>query len=162
MVEVLIIALVTGAAVGMFGVLEKRKKTDPEPTRYTSSLSCNPECKVMLPGGLFFSYAMGALEKYGWQVDATDGHTVQWYFQAARRGQVDAQRKLGLICANGTGVPRDDVQAYSWLNLAAAAGDPHAGSLRDDLSRRMTREQITEAQRISSEWHSTQQVAGHV
>ncbi|NIM62514.1 MAG: hypothetical protein GTO30_12975 [Acidobacteria bacterium] len=125
-------------------------------------MSCNPDCRVMLPGGLFFSYAMGALEKYGWQVGSTDGHPVEWYVQAARRGQADAQRKLGLICANGTGVPRDDVQAYRWLNLAAAAGDTHAGNLRDDLSRRMTREQIAEAQRISSEWHSTHRVAGHV
>ncbi len=37
--------------------------------------------------------------------------------------------------------------AYQWLSLAAAKGIPDAVQARDDLKRKMTREQITEGQR---------------
>ncbi len=45
---------------------------------------------------------------------------VKWYTKAAQQGDADAQCRLGLMYANGRGVPQDYVQAYKWLNLAAA------------------------------------------
>ena len=41
---------------------------------------------------------------------------------AARQGLARAQHNLGLMYANGEGVPQDDVLAYAWWNLAAAQG----------------------------------------
>ncbi|MEC7769006.1 MAG: hypothetical protein VX471_06975, partial [Acidobacteriota bacterium] len=42
--------------------------------------------------------------------------------------------------------------AYTWYNLAAAQGSETAQSNKDTVERRMTREQIAEAQRLSREW----------
>ncbi len=73
----------------------------------------------------------------------------------AEQGNPIAQYNLGLMYANGFGVPEDNVLAYMWYNLAAAQGGEaveRAQSNKDTLEERMTREQIAEAQRLSREW----------
>jgi TPR repeat protein len=47
---------------------------------------------------------------------------------------------------------KDDVVAYMWFNLAAAQGNEEARGRKGTLSKRMTREQIAEAQKLSREW----------
>ncbi|MDA8634150.1 hypothetical protein N9L71_10395 [Verrucomicrobiales bacterium] len=42
--------------------------------------------------------------------------------------------------------------AYMWLNLAAASGDEDAKTFRKTVSKKMTSEQIAEAQKLSREW----------
>ncbi len=85
-----------------------------------------------------------------------DGHryaeAVKWYRKAADQGLGDAQFNLGLLYATGQGVPRDYVQAYMWLELLAAQDDQSAVSNRDAVARRMTPEQIAEAQKLAREW----------
>ena len=49
----------------------------------------------------------------------------------------------------GKGVPQDDVQAYAWYNLAAAAGLEQAKKNKIPLRRLMTPAQIAEAQALS-------------
>ena len=44
----------------------------------------------------------------------------------AERGEAEAQYGLGWMYSNGQGVPKDNVQALSWLRQAAAQG--HAGA----------------------------------
>ena len=39
-----------------------------------------------------------------------------------------------------------------WLNLAAAAGNKDAAKDRDEITARMTRAQIAEAQKLAREW----------
>lgn len=63
-----------------------------------------------------------------------------------------AQRKLGIMYMDGTGIPQDYVQAHKWLNLSAAQGDKEAGTLRDELAKKMTQAQIAEAQQLAREW----------
>ena len=58
--------------------------------------------------------------------------------------------------ANSEGVLQDDVAAHMWLNLAAAqstgeARERHAAA-RDAVAERMTRENLSEAQRRAREW----------
>jgi uncharacterized protein len=78
---------------------------------------------------------------------------VKWYRKAADQGLGDAQFNLGLLYAKGRGVPRDDVQAYMWFELSAAAlDDQSAVSNRDAAARRMTPEQIAEAQKLARTW----------
>jgi uncharacterized protein len=76
----------------------------------------------------------------------------KWYREAADQGLEDAQ--LGLLYAKGQGVPRDDVQAYMWFELAAAQGDQSAANNREAAARRMTPDQIAEAQRLAHEWRA--------
>jgi TPR repeat protein len=46
--------------------------------------------------------------------------------RAARQGFDSAQYRLGLILYDGKLVPRDMATAYSWVSLAAAAGNREA------------------------------------
>ena len=72
--------------------------------------------------------------------------------EAAQRGNSNAQNNLGVLYANGEGVPQDDVLAYMWFNLAGAPSDEIEKRIRETVSKRMTPEQIAEAQKLSREW----------
>ena len=63
-----------------------------------------------------------------------------------------AQFNLGVLYANGRGVPRDYVLAYMWSNLGAAGGNELGGKNRDLDAAHMTPADISEAQRLSREW----------
>jgi TPR repeat protein len=75
-----------------------------------------------------------------------------WIRKAAEQGYLRAQYVLGLLYREGAGVPKDYVQAYMWLNLAAAAGEPEAGKTRDDLEKLMTAVRVGEAQDLTAKW----------
>ena len=62
---------------------------------------------------------------------------------------------------NGDGVPRDLVFAYTWFNLSAAQGNETAQRNNEMIAQVMTREQIAEAQRLSTEWIEAHPPAGN-
>lgn len=70
----------------------------------------------------------------------------------AEQGNAKAQVFLGVMYAEGQGVPQDYVQAHLWFNLAAAQGAGDAGKKRDLVVNLMTPVQIAEAQRLAREW----------
>ena len=73
--------------------------------------------------------------------------------KAAEQGYALAQVNLGLLYANGQGVPQDYVQAHMWVNLAGAQMVvPGAINRRDKLEKEMSPEQIAEAQRLARAW----------
>ena len=77
--------------------------------------------------------------------------------KAAEQGD-DAQTLVGVVYANGHGVPQDYVRAHMWFNIAAAAAGASDASVRDSVkwrdlvATRMTPAQIAEAQRLAQEW----------
>jgi TPR repeat protein len=75
----------------------------------------------------------------------------KWYRKAAEQGDAAAQYNLGLMYYEGNGVPLDYILVHMWLNLAAAQG-MDAKKPRDALAKRMTSEQIAEAQKLAREW----------
>jgi len=72
--------------------------------------------------------------------------------RAADAGDAAAQFELGRKYAQGQGRIQDYVQAYKWLNLAAAGGYRPAAALRDSLVLKMSKDQIGEGQRLAREW----------
>lgn len=70
---------------------------------------------------------------------------------AAEQGNARAQYNLGVMYANGTGVPEDYVQAYAWVNLAAAQGNKKAVEGKELLRSGMTAEQVAKAQKLAAE-----------
>jgi TPR repeat protein len=52
---------------------------------------------------------------------------------------------------NGEGVLEDYVQAYAWWSIAATQGIADAKKNKGIIKKKMTREQIAEAQKLSSE-----------
>jgi TPR repeat protein len=76
---------------------------------------------------------------------------------AAEQGYPDSQSALGELYWNGRGVPRNPVQAYKWVNLAAARYPPgevraRAIQQRDGMAGSMSAQQLYEAQRLAHQW----------
>lgn len=97
-------------------------------------------------------YHLGQKYELGRGVPEDDKEAVKWYRKAADQGVVVAQFSLGVMYAFGQGVPQDDVMAYKWYNIAAASGFNDAIKYKGIITKRMTREQIAEAQKLSREW----------
>ncbi len=76
----------------------------------------------------------------------------QWYEKAAAQGVANAQYDLGVLYSNGHGVTQNIVQAHKWYSLAGANGHTKAAAYRDTLTKQMTPDQITEAQKLAREW----------
>ena len=74
------------------------------------------------------------------------------YRPLAEQGHAAAQYNLGLMYANGKGVPQDYVQAHMWFNLAAAQGDESGRENRDKVVELMTPADISKAQAMAREW----------
>ena len=65
----------------------------------------------------------------------------------AEAGVPEAQYLLGMMYVNGKGVSTDFVEAYKWLELAAAQGDADAVKARDLVLKLLKPEQIAEGKR---------------
>lgn len=66
----------------------------------------------------------------------------------------DGLMELGLRYSLGRDVELDFVEAHKWFNLAALRGNDDAKRYRAELSREMSRRQISEAQRLARQWLS--------
>jgi TPR repeat protein len=76
----------------------------------------------------------------------------KWFRKAADQGHPEAQYNLGLAYANGQGVARDNVQALTWMNLAAR----RLGRIirtRDQLALTMRPDERAKAQLLANAWH---------
>lgn len=71
-----------------------------------------------------------------------------WLFSATQ-GNSQAQSRLGALQVIGYGLPKDPVQAYAWLNLAASAGDADVVELRDTLTEQLGKERQMAGEALS-------------
>jgi len=67
------------------------------------------------------------------------------FIREAHEGDIDAQYGLGLIYAEGRGVPQDDATAFFWLSRAVEQGDRDAETLRNHVAAGMTSDQFDRA-----------------
>jgi len=65
--------------------------------------------------------------------------------EAAERGEAWGQYNLGIVYADGYGVPESYVQTYAWFNIAAANGHEGAKKGKTTVAELMTKEQIAKA-----------------
>ncbi len=97
-------------------------------------------------GGLGFMYTIGR------GVPQDYAEAANWYLKAAEQGSAGAQNILGVMYLSGRGVPQDDAEAHMWFTLASAQSHEKAQKSREIVAKRMTPDQITEAQRMAREW----------
>ena len=86
---------------------------------------------------------------------------VAWFRRAANQRLPAAQAALAYAYERGAGVPTDYVLAYMWFNLARSQGhnpQPMRETM-EALEKKMTPEQIAEAQKRSREWRAGADVA---
>ena len=98
---------------------------------------------------------LGELLAKGQGVPQDYAQARQWYEKAAAQGHALAQNNLAELYFAGLGVPQDYVRAYLWVSLAAVhmKGDEQkqAEENRNDVTGRMTPEQIAEAKRLTQQ-----------
>ena len=66
--------------------------------------------------------------------------------------QLTARYELALCYEEGSGTPKNIVEAYKWFNLAAAQGLDAAAKARDRVGKLMSLDQVADAQRRSVEF----------
>jgi len=95
-------------------------------------------------------YNLGSAYATGEGVAKDDVMAVKWFRKAAEQRHTEAQSWLGEMYYYGKGVPEDIVWALVWKGLA------HKVDIwlfdQGSFPKKMTREQITEAQRLYQEW----------
>jgi peptidoglycan hydrolase-like protein with peptidoglycan-binding domain len=118
---------------------------------------------LALASGLALSGLVGAAPAAADYYDGITAYENQDYAAAhrelqplAEQGDSRAQRLLGLMYRDGDGVPKDDVRAYMWLELAARRNQYGAADLRDELAERMLPWQVEEAKKLADAWRQGQ------
>jgi uncharacterized protein len=97
--------------------------------------------------------ALNALGK-SWLDDASpDAARALGYFdKAAGSGDAMALFEAARLLRDGTAGKADPVKAYAYANLAASVGYPDAASLRDAIEKTLTRDQVTEGQKMAADF----------
>ncbi len=95
--------------------------------------------------------------KKGRAVPADDMEALKWYQRSAEQGHTQAQLKLGELYFEGAhGIPRNGVQAYKWIRLAATSGEPTAEKLLATYTAHLDPEQTRKGEMLAREWKNAQ------
>ena len=96
-------------------------------------------------------YRLGSMHESGSNLTQSYIEAVKWYRLAAAGGHAKAQFSLASMYLNGFGVPQDFLKSHVWFNLAAIWGSAEAASNRETVAKRMSAQQVAEAQKIARE-----------
>ena len=97
-------------------------------------------------------YRLGLKYSVGHGVPQDYSEAAKWFYKSAEQGNTGAQLSLARMYDRGNGVQQNDISAYMWSNLAASGGLERAEAHRDIIRQRISKEQIVEAERLSTEW----------
>ncbi len=116
-------------------------------------------------GGAFAQHDLGYMFHNGYGVPRDYQQAARWYRKAADQGFGPSQLGMGVMYALGQGVPQSYVRAHKWASLAAVHMDQSAGMYgvdpgqreaairyRDAVAVHMSREEVSEAQRLADAW----------
>ncbi len=98
-------------------------------------------------GHLESMFLLAVAYAQGKGVPQSDATAARWFHQAARKGHTRARTSLAYLHAVGRGVRRDPILAYVLLSQAMREGDALARDMLERLRRRMTPQQLKEAER---------------
>lgn len=105
---------------------------------------------------------VAGMYRRGLGVPVDEAKAFEWEQKAAAQGYADSQHEVGVAYRHAWGVQKDVVLAYAWNNLAAsnssnqAITTPTAHALRRELEQEMMPPDLSEAQRLSSNWKKGQ------
>jgi TPR repeat protein len=104
-------------------------------------------------------FYLGVMYSEGRGVPQDSAEAAKWFQRAADLGDAQAQYNLGLFYAKGEAGEPDNISAHMWFNLAAAHFPPSdtsnriaAINYRDLVAKKMTPDQIAEAQERARRW----------
>lgn len=96
---------------------------------------------------------IGVMYAMGLGVPRDDVRAFEWYLRASMKGHPGAQSGIGWYYEVGRGLPAPDlVRAYLWYALSAIGGDPDAAISLEDVTRKMTAEEIEQAHELVDDY----------
>ncbi len=107
--------------------------------------------KAAEQGNAWAQYNLGVKYNNGQGVAQDYKQAVYWWTKAADQGYASAQYNLGVMYGEGKGVPQNYKLAYVWSSLAAAQGNENAIKNRDLSEKRMSPQQLSEAQDLAAQ-----------
>ena len=97
---------------------------------------------------------IGVMYAMGLGVERDDRRAFEWYLRASLKAHPGAQSGIGWYYEVGRGVAKDLVRAYMWYVLSAVGGDPDAAISQEEVIKKMTPEQVKEAQILINDYKS--------
>ena len=92
-------------------------------------------------------YYLGMIYEKGAGVPRDVAVALNWYRQAATNGYVEAGVTLGNFYSDGIEVKQDFAEAFVWYGVSAAQGNRLAEVFRKGMQRKLTAEQVAEAEK---------------
>ncbi len=105
-----------------------------------------------LKGHADAQYQLGLLYLTGRNTLQDYEEAAKWFKLSAEQDYALAQYELGILYLDGLGFSVDLEKSYKWLNLAAAAGIDRAIIARENVTRKLSNEQLLRAQKKAREW----------
>lgn len=91
---------------------------------------------------------LGKIYEEGREIPQNLDEAIKWYTLAAYQGDTNSQRKLGHCYIE---LNEDYIRAFAWFHKAAEQGSNLSKKNRDEISKKMTPEQIAEAKELIKE-----------
>ena len=92
--------------------------------------------------------------RFGDKVKQDKDKALEYYLQAAEKGNKVAQYSLGFMHSAGETVTKCDMTAHMYAQFAEVGGSTKADDLRRDLEKQMTPYQIATAKHMAADWFS--------
>lgn len=101
-------------------------------------------CAAMHKVGIYYYEGNGVPQNYN--------VAYHWLLRSAECGFPTSMNLVGVFLRDGRGVDKNIIEAHKWFNLAVAHGYLGAKAHRDNLASQMTPQEISQAQKLASEW----------
>ena len=95
---------------------------------------------------------LGSMYDSGQGVPQDYKEAIKWYRLSAEQGYAEAQYNLGVMY--GYKIPQDFALAHMWFNLCVPSGDKDCVKHRNIVEKKMSKQQIEEAQEMALKWKS--------
>lgn len=97
-------------------------------------------------------YNIAVMYEWGNGVAKNDIEALKWYKLSAENSHKDAQNNLGAMYSKGEGTEQDFVEALKWFIISARNGSEGGEKNISIVEKRMSYEQISEAQKLANDW----------
>ena len=94
-------------------------------------------------------FSVGLIFDRGLNVNSDYYAAVKWFTLASKQGHIFAQSNLGWKYHKGQGVDKNNIHAFKWWTLAAMDGHLNAPYFLEEISKRMTQNDITLANSLA-------------
>jgi TPR repeat protein len=105
-----------------------------------------------LQGHVAAQFNLGSLYYAGNGTTIDRDKAVEMFGKAAKAGHANAAFLLANMFSEGDHVNKDPVQAHAWASMAISNKNEEAISLRKDLEKHMSSEQLNQARRLFARW----------